>query len=203
MREGNIMGLDRLQKQLQFVLEIDKLKQVTRQTILLDRSRQENSAEHSWHIAIMALLFAEYAKEKEIDLLRVLKMLLIHDVVEIDAGDTYCYDDEGNRDKAEREEKAAHRLFQLLPPDQAREFRALWEEFETRHTPDACFAAALDRFQPLLHNYHTEGESWQKNRVGKHQVIARNQPIAEGAPALWDYAARLIQDAVQQGYLSP
>ena len=192
---------DRLARQMEFILEIDKLKQVLRQTSLADGSRRENDAEHSWHLAVMAVLLAEYAAEPQLDLARVVKMLLVHDVVEIDAGDTYHYDEAGNRDKAEREQAAADRLFALLPADQEAELRGLWEEFEARQTPEARYAAALDRFQPNLLNYRTQGRLWREHGVTSAQVIARNCHMAEGAPALWQYAESLIHDAVAKGYL--
>jgi putative hydrolases of HD superfamily len=194
------MQEERLTEQLAFVLEIDKLKQVDRQTYLLDGTRKENDAEHSWHLAVMALLLSEYAREK-VDLLKVLKMVLLHDLVEIDAGDSFCYDEEANCGKEEREGKAADRLFGLLPAAQGQEFRLLWEEFEARKTPEACFAAALDRLQPLLHNFHTRGKSWLEHGVSRDQVLARNSQIAEGSPVLWQYAVRFLQEAVDRGYL--
>lgn len=192
---------DRLARQIEFIVEIDKLKRIERQTVLIDRSRQENAAEHSWHLAVMVLLLSEYASE-DIDLLKVLKMALLHDIVEVDAGDTFVYDDDGHEDKAGRERQAAERLFGMLPDDQKRAFRALWEEFEARETPEAKFAAALDRLQPLLHNYRTQGFAWQKHGITLDQVIARNRHMAEGTPALWNYAYAMIQDAVKQGYLA-
>jgi len=182
-------------------VEIDKLKGVVRQTLLTDGSRQEDSAEHSWHLAVMAMVLSEYAKEEEIDIFRVLKMILVHDVVEIDAGDTYCYDEDGNEGKLEREEQAAERIFGLLPREQSAEFRALWEEFESRETAEARFAAALDRLQPLLNNYRTRGRMWQKHGIRSSQVVLRNQPIDDGAPDLWEYAANMIRDAVSKGWL--
>jgi putative hydrolase of HD superfamily len=158
----------RLSRQIDFVREADRLKTVYRQTLLMDGSRYENDAEHSWHVCLMAALLHEHAGSTGVDLLRVLKMLLVHDIVEIDAGDTYCYDEEAHRDKAERERAAADRLFALLPEDQAGEVRALWEEFEGMGTPEARFAAALDRLQPLLHNYFTRGEAWRRHGVRPH-----------------------------------
>ena len=151
------MNENRLQRQIQFIIEIDKLKKIMRQTYLTDQSRKENDAEHSWHLAVMAILLAEYAKDDQIDLFHVLKMLLIHDLVEIDAGDTFCYDEDGNAHKLEKEIQAAERIFNLLPEDQARDFRKLWDEFEARQSPESRFAAALDRLQPLLHNSRTKG----------------------------------------------
>jgi putative hydrolases of HD superfamily len=195
------MDAERLARQLRFVVEIDKLKDVCRQTLLMNGKRYENDAEHSWHLAVMAVLLAEHSTEKNIDLARVLKMVLIHDLVEIDAGDTFCYDDKAAQTKESREKDAADRIFNLLPSDQAPDIRALWEEFEARRTPEAKYAAALDRLQPLLHNYNTKGAAWQKHGVTSDKVIARNKHIADGAPALWEYAENLIRDAVQKGYL--
>ena len=191
----------RLKKQIQFIIEIDKLKRIVRQTLLTDRTRKENDAEHSWHIALMAILLQEHAEESHIDLLRVVTMLLVHDLVEIDAGDTFCYDEAGNADKLERETRAADRIFNLLPGDQAAYMRSLWDEFEARQTAESKFAAAMDRLQPLLHNYHTEGGTWKEHRVSKERVIERNYPIANGSTTLWDYAAGLIDDAVGRGYM--
>lgn len=193
---------ERFKKQIEFVLEVDKLKHVLRQTVLLDRSRRENSTEHSWHIALMVMLFAEYSPEKDIDLLQVMKMLLVHDLVEIDAGDTYCYDEQGRLDQGQREAAAADRIFGLLPGDQAAELRALWDEFESRQTPVSKFANALDRVQPLLHNYFTDGLTWQANNIKSSQVYKRMQPVEDGAPELWEYVGTLIEDAVRKGFLA-
>lgn len=192
----------RFQKQIEFIVEADKLKHTLRRTVLMDRSRRENSAEHSWHIALTVLVLSEYAKDKSIDLFRVLKMLLVHDLVEIDAGDTYCYDDRGREDQVNREEIAAERLFNMLPEDQAMSLHALWDEFEARATPESRFANALDRLQPFLHNYFTEGLTWQENDVKSKQVVARMQPVEDGSPFLWKYIRALIDDAVEKGYLS-
>jgi len=195
------MGQNRLQQQIQFIIEIDKLKHIYRQTLLTDKSRHENDAEHSWHLAVMAMLLSEYANEQNIELLRVIKMVLIHDLVEIDAGDTFCYDEKGNMDKAEREQAAAKRLFHMLPEDQANELHALWEEFELGSTPEARFAAALDRLQPLLHNYQTEGVMWHKHGVTQDKVKKRIEPMEHGAKELWQYAEELIRSAVEKDYL--
>jgi putative hydrolase of HD superfamily len=194
------VSADRLEAQLRFIVEVDKLKHILRQSVLTCGQRHENDAEHSWHLALMAVLLGEYASE-EIDLLRVVKMVLVHDLVEIDAGDTYCYDDEAARDKAERELAAAERIFILLPPDQAAEVRALWDEFEAMDTPESRFAAALDRLQPLLLNYHTQGLSWREHGIVDAQVLERNCHMQLGAPTLWAYAEGLIRDAVDKGYL--
>jgi putative hydrolase of HD superfamily len=192
----------RFQRQIEFILEADKLKHTLRRTILLDRSRRENSAEHSWHIALLALVLSEYAAGGSIDVFRVVKMLLIHDLVEIDAGDTYCYDDQGREDQDKREELAADRIFNILPEDQARSFRKLWDEFENRATPESRLANALDRLQPFLHNYFTEGQTWQENDVNSSQVVSRMQPVENGSPFLWNHVRALIDDAVRRGYLS-
>jgi len=191
---------DRLGRQIEFILEIDKLKQVFRQTYLLDESRKENDAEHSWHFAMLAVLLSEYANEP-IDLLKVVKMALVHDLVEIDAGDTYLYDEAGHADKAEREQKAADRVFGLLPKDQGEELRALWDEFEAKETPEARFAGTIDRLQPLLHNLNTEGRAWHEHGIRADQVIKRTCVIADGSSDLWDYARKQIDLAVEKGHL--
>jgi putative hydrolases of HD superfamily len=190
----------RLAQQIQFILEIDKLKLVLRQTLLTDASRRENSAEHSWHLAIMAMLLAEYAPSA-IDVLRVLKMLLIHDLVEIDAGDTFCYDVQHNDSKVERELRAADRIFGLLPADQTAEFRTLWEEFEAQVTTEAQFAAAIDRLQPFLHNQQTQGGTWRLHGITQDQVLQRMRPVAAGAPELWSFVEQAIESCVAAGYL--
>ena len=190
----------RLQQQFQFIVEIDKLKNVLRQTLLIDQSRRENDAEHSWHLAMMAIVLSEYADPK-VNIARVLIMVLIHDLVEIDAGDTFCYDAQGVNDQAEREQKAAERLFGLLPEDLGKDLRSLWEEFESKQSIDAQFATALDRLQPVLHNYLTQGGTWKKAGVTVEKVRQRIAPIAKGSPVLGDFAEALIQDAIQQGFL--
>lgn len=195
------MTHERLSQTIEFIVEADKLKQVFRQTLLMDSSRRENDAEHSWHLALMAVLLSEYASDPGLDLLRVIKMALVHDLVEIDCGDTFCYDEQANIGKLERETAAAERLFNLLPGDAAEQVRSLWDEFEARQTPEARFAAALDRLQPLLHNFRTRGAAWRRHGVTAAQVLERNRHIAEGAPLLWEYAQALIADAVAKGYL--
>jgi putative hydrolase of HD superfamily len=193
---------DRLTRQLAFSLELDKLKTVLRQTLLTDSSRRENDAEHSWHVAMMAVILAEHAPEGA-DPLRASRMLLFHDVVEIDAGDTFIHDEAGNASKAEREERAAERLYGLLPPDQAAELRALWQEYEDRATPTAKFADALDRLQPIMNNFATEGGTWKPNHVTADKVLKLVARIKAGAPALGDYAEALVHEAVKRGYLAP
>jgi putative hydrolase of HD superfamily len=192
----------RLEKQIEFILEIDRLKTVLRRTALTDGSRRENSAEHSWHLAIMALLLGEYADE-EVDIQKVVRMVLVHDLVEIDAGDTFCYDAEANVGREKRERIAAERLFSLLPGEQGRAFTQLWEEFESRATPEARFAAALDRMQPLLSNLETGGYSWQKYGVVHAQVIERTRSISDASHKLWDYMRSRLDRAVEDGLLAP
>lgn len=195
------MIIERLHQKIQFILEIDKLKSILRRSYLLDQERHENSAEHSWHLAMMAILLHEYANEK-VDLLHVLKMVLIHDLVEIDAGDTYCYDEDANSDKTEREQKAADRLFAILPEDQGDELRKLWEEFEERKTPEAKFANALDRMMPMLHNYYTQGKSWKEHKIISENVFMRNSVMRDGSVKLWEFSQALIKDAIEKGYLA-
>src|SRR5262245_36310177 len=194
------MDNERFERQIQFILEIDKLKNIVRRTYLLNADRAENTAEHSWHLAIMAILLAEHANEP-VDVARVVKMVLIHDIVEIDAGDTYFYDTAAELDKHERECAAAERIFSLLPSDQGSELRELWEEFEKRETADARFALALDRFMPQLHNYYTQGRSWVENGISADQVLERNASMAEGSEKLWECARALLEDAVARGFL--
>ncbi len=193
---------NRLAKQIKFIIEIDKLKNILRQTLLTDESRRENSAEHSWHLAMMAILLAEYAPSPDIDLLRVIKMLLIHDLVEIDAGDTFCYDAQANQDKSAREVEAATRLFGMLPEAQGIELRAIWQEFEAQQTTEAQFATALDRLQPLLHNQQTRGGTWRIHGISREQVLRRMHPVKDGAPELWTVVEQVIEDAIVAGYLS-
>jgi putative hydrolase of HD superfamily len=192
----------RLGRQLAFIMELDRLKGILRQTRVLEGARQENSAEHSWHLALCAVVLAEHAPA-EMDLSRVLKLVLVHDVVEIDAGDAFCYDADANVGKEERERMAAERIFGLLPPEQASELRGLWEEFEAGASADARFAVALDRLQPLLLNFAGEGGSWRQHRVTHDQVWVRMAPIRQGAPELWPAVVRLLDEAVARGYLAP
>ncbi len=194
------MADTRLAQQIQFVMEIDKLKTILRQTSLMDNSRRENSAEHSWHLAVMALTLGDYA-EANTDLTRVVKMVLVHDIVEIDAGDTFAYDTQGYTDKEEREQRAAARIFGLLPDDQRDELLALWHEFEAITTPEARFANALDRLEPLLGNYATGGGSWQKPGVTLAKIQKRMEPIGNVSAALGDYVQQILIDSVAKGYI--
>lgn len=190
----------RLDAQIGFILELDRAKQVLRQNTLADASRRENDAEHMWHLAVIALVLREYA-DAEVDIARVVEMLLVHDVVEIDAGDTFAYDDAGHLDKEERERAAAERIFGLLPDDQARWIWELWLEFEAKATPEARFAASVDRLQPLLLNAASGGQAWKRHGVTAERVRARNAHIADGAPELWERAQIVIDQAISEGIL--
>lgn len=193
--------MDRLDKQFAFFREIDKEKKIGRQTYLTGATRKENDAEHAWHMAVMTLFLSEYANE-EIDVLRTISMLLIHDLVEIDAGDTYAYDETGKATQREREEKAADRIFSLLPEEQGRKLRDLWEEFEERKTPEAKFARTMDNIQPLMLNAATDGKAWEEHGVHLSQVLQRNEKTAEGSEVLWKYAYEtFIRPNVEKGRL--
>jgi putative hydrolase of HD superfamily len=194
-------SLTRLEHQMRFIIEADKLKEIFRQTLVTQSRRAENSAEHSWHFALMIIVLAEHSNHQPLDVLRILKMVLIHDLVEIDAGDTFAYDTKNLADQHEREARAADRIFGLLPPDQTTEFRALWDEFEAQATPEAKFAAACDRFHPMLLNCLTEGHAWRKHGITQDRVLARNAHVADGSKDIWAYAVRMIDEAVASGYL--
>ena len=189
---------ERLEKQKKFILEIDMEKNIFRQTHLTGYKRQENDAEHSWHMALMACLLSEYANE-EVDLLHVLQMILVHDLVEIDAGDTYAYDDAGNATKREREEKAADRIFSILPEDQAKKMRDLWEEFEAEKTPESLVAHVMDNFQPLALNDANDGGDWKRRNVKKSQILKRNARTKEGSEEIWKCMEEIIDRNVKKG----
>lgn len=193
---------ERLRRQILFLREIDNLKQILRQTVLTKDGRQENDAEHSWHLAMLILVLSEYSNDQSLDMLRTIKMAIIHDIVEIDAGDTFCYDAHDRELKTVRERGAAQRIFSILPEDQARELIDLWEEFEAMNTPEAKFAASVDRLQPLLLNFYSEGHAWREHGVKKSQVIERNHHIEKGSSQLWRFAENLINESVNRGYLS-
>jgi putative hydrolases of HD superfamily len=184
----------RLRQQLQFIVEIDRLKSVLRRSYLINIDRHENSAEHSWHLAVAAMVLAEHAKE-EIDISKVIRLVLVHDLVEIDAGDTFVYDDAANVGKAAREQDAANRLFGFLPEEQAQSFMALWREFEDGQTPEAKFALSLDRLMPILHNVFTQGGSWKEHGIRQEQALTKNRPIEDGSPVLWQAVESLIKEA--------
>ena len=189
---------ERLEQQVSFLLEVDKMKMIYRQTHILGKDRAENDAEHSWHLALMAFLLAEYANE-QVDVAKVMKMVLVHDLVEIDAGDTYAYDEAGNASKRQRELQAAERIFGLLPGEQGQELRALWDEFEEYETPEAKYAHTLDNFQPLLLNNANGGGDWKDHQVRKSQIYKRNAKTGEGSREIWEYMAELIDGNIMAG----
>ena len=196
------MDRERLEKQFDFCREIDREKFIVRQNYLTDGSRRENDAEHAWHMAIMTLILSEYANEK-IDVLRTISMLLIHDLVEIDAGDTFAYDEEAKKTQKQREVAAADRIFKLLPEDQALHFRQLWDEFEEHKTPEAKFARAMDNIHPAMMNSASDGKLWKEKGVRLSQILNRNKDSAEGSKVLWDYAYHhLIQPNVEKGRIA-
>ncbi|WP_167955204.1 HD domain-containing protein [Anaerosporobacter faecicola] len=190
--------MERLEKQMNFLMEVDKLKEITRQTYISSGKRLEDDAEHSWSLALMVALLSEHANEK-IDVAKTMLMVLIHDIVEIDAGDTYAYDDAGNLTKRAREVAAADRIFAILPEDQGIYLRSLWEEFEEGKTPEAKFALTVDKVQPITLNDHTEGRAWREHEVHIDKIQKRNEHTAEGSEALWKYAKRLIDKNVEIG----
>ncbi len=199
---ANLTG-ERLAAQIRFLLEIDKLKLVLRQSLLVDGTRRENSAEHSWHLAVMASILQEHSVFSNSDMPRVLTMALAHDLIEIHAGDTFAYDERGYQSKTEREAEAADRLFSLLPVDQGTQWRALWDEFEAVQTPESRLANALDRLQPFLNNYITDGYTWAIYRVTRAQVEKRMALVRDVVPPLWPLVTYCIEDAVEKGQLLP
>lgn len=193
------MDNKRIDKQFEFLLEADKEKFINRKTLKSDGKTHENDAEHAWHMALMCILLGEYSNEK-IDILKTVSMILIHDIVEIDAGDTYAYDEEGKKSQRERELKAADRIFELLPDDQCKKFRALWDEFEDGKTPEAKFAHTIDNVQPAMLNAATDGKMWAENKVRLEQILVRNSNTADGSTALWDYSYNnFIEPNVKKG----
>lgn len=193
------MELDRLKSQMQFIIEIDKVKSVIRRNYLADGSRRENDSEHSWHLAMMVVILSEYFKGA--DILKTVKMALIHDLVEIYAGDTFAYDEQGYMDKDEREQAAADRIFTLLPGDQAEEYRRLWDEFERMDTDEAVFAAAVDRMQPLLLNSESKGKMWRERKVTKEMAMKRNRMVFEDTPdIIAEFVRKRIEDAASKHY---
>ncbi|MEH0698379.1 HD domain-containing protein [Vibrio owensii] len=193
--------MERLEKQLALLIELDQLKSVLRRTRVKSADRRlENSGEHSWHVALMAVLMQEHANAP-VDIARVMKMLLIHDVVEIDAGDTFVYDVAASKEQEEKELKAAERLFGMLPSDQGEELFSLWKEFEAAQSDDAKYAKALDRLIPMLLNYHNDGQSWKEHGVTREQALTVNKRIEFGSVTLWDKAKELIEEATEKGWL--
>ena len=191
---------ERLKKQLEFVYELDKLKSINRQTYIADGSKHENDAEHSWHLALMCMLLSEHSNQ-EIDVLKTMSMVLIHDAVEVDAGDTYAYDETGNLSKREREVKAAERIFNILPEEQGKKVRALWDEFEEKETPESKFANALDRLQPIILNHLTDGRAWREHGVKKSQVHNRNKNVGEASREFGELIDQIINFNVEKGNL--
>ena len=192
---------DRLDKLLKFTAEIDKMTSVLRRTVLLDKSRRENDAEHSWHIAVMALMFEEYYDGK-VNIGRVVSMCVVHDLVEIYAGDTFAFDKKGNMDKNERESKAADRLFSQLPEDIGSMIRSLWEEFDAMETDDAIYAACMDRIQPLLHNTLTDGHTWVLGNATREDIEKREEPVRVHMPKLYEWIERNIDNGIKKGWIS-
>lgn len=193
------MDEKRLEQQIAFCREIDKEKFIGRQTWLTGAVRKENDAEHAWHMAVMTVLLSEYANE-EIDVLRTMTMLLIHDLVEIYAGDTYAYDEEGKKTQKSREIAAADRLFQMLPEDQGKKFREIWEEFEAENTPESRFARTMDNLQPMMLNAATDGKSWADRGIRLSQILGRNKNTAKGSEVLWEYAKEnFLQPNLEKG----
>ncbi|MCR4625183.1 MAG: HD domain-containing protein [Lachnospiraceae bacterium] len=196
-------GIVRLDQQLTFTAEIDKMTSILRRTMLIDKSRRENDAEHSWHIAVMALLFEEYVSEP-VDIGHVIKMCVVHDLIEIYAGDTFAYDVKGNLDKAEREEKAADKLFALLPKEQGAYIRTLWEEFDAMETADSKYAACLDRLQPFFHNTLTEGHTWVESGTTNRAAVEKRMSIVKAfMPDVWPWVEKNIDNAIAKGWLKP
>jgi putative hydrolase of HD superfamily len=196
-------SVTRLAQQVAFIIEADKLKNIFRQTINTHSRRAENDAEHSWALCLLVITLAEHANVPSLDVLRVLKMVIIHDLVEIDAGDTFAYDTKNMASQHAREALAADRIFGLLPSGQSAEFRALWDEFEARQTPESKFASAVDRFHPMLLNCSTEGAAWKKHGITEDRVLARNAHVAEGSTALWTFTQQMLAEAVTAGHLMP
>jgi putative hydrolase of HD superfamily len=197
------MTPDRLSRQFAFLAEADRLKRVLRRTAVIDRSRLENSAEHSWHVALAALVLDEHAPP-DVDLAHVVRMLVVHDLVEVDAGDTFCYDPAANVDKGARERAAADRLFGMLPLDQGAALRRWWEEFERGETREALYANALDRFSGLLQNWSGgDGGTWRQHAVTRDAVLERMAPIRTGAPGLWPLVLDIVERATAMGFLVP
>lgn len=192
--------MDKLKQQIEFILEIDKMKNIYRQSYVTDGLRHENDAEHSWHLALMVMVLGEYF-DKDTDTLKVIKMVLIHDLVEIYAGDTYLYDEKGYEDKAKREQQAADKLFGMLPEEQKNEFMELWHEFEAKTTKESRFAAVLDRLQPVLLNYSTKGKAWLEHGVPYEKVRQKQKDVFDGPKEIADFLDELLKDAVSKGYI--
>lgn len=190
--------MENLRQDMEFILEMEKMKSVLRMTKLIGKDEREDDAQHSWHISVMAMVLSEYAEE-EVDTCKIIKMLLVHDIVEIYAGDTFAYDEKGYEDKAEREEKAADEIFSMLSNGKGREIRDLWEEFEAEETKEAQFATAMDRLQPILSNYYNDGGTWKSHNVGVSSIYKRVEPIKKISQKLWEFTSNLLEDACASG----
>lgn len=188
----------RLKKDMDFIVKLDEMKSIIRATNLIGKDEREDDAQHSWHISVMAMILSEYA-DNDIDTYKVIKMLLIHDLVELFAGDTFCYDEEANKDKEERELAAAEKIYGMLDKDKGEELRALWDEFEEMETEEAIFAASMDRLQPILNNYYNDGGTWKKFQVPKSKIYERVKPIKEASEKLWNFVENIIEDAYREG----
>ncbi len=193
---------EKLQKQIKFAITIDEMKNIFRRNLIIDGTRRENDAEHSWNLAMLAMLFEEYSTER-VDLERVLKIALVHDLVEVYAGDTFAYDAKGNEDKLNREIESANKLFGILDPEQGAEIRALWDEFEAKETPESKYANAIDRIQPLINNYMTNGHTWKEGDVHAPQILKRMDIIRTTTPALWPIVEGIIATSIEIGILKP
>lgn len=193
---------EKLQKQIKFAIVIDEMKNIFRRNLIIDGSRRENDAEHSWNLAMLAMLFEEYSTEK-VDLEKVLKIALVHDLIEVYAGDTFAYDAKGNEDKLQREIESANKLFGILDPVQGAEIRALWDEFEAKETPESKYANAIDRIQPLINNYMTNGHTWKEGDVHAPQIYKRMDIIRTTTPALWPIVEGIITTSIEIGILKP
>ena len=193
---------EKLQKQIKFAIVIDEMKNIFRRNLIIDGSRRENDAEHSWNLAMLAMLFEEYSTEK-VNIEKVLKIALVHDLIEVYAGDTFAYDVKGNEDKLQREIESANKLFGILDPEQGAEIRALWDEFEAKETPESKYANAIDRIQPLINNYMTNGHTWKEGDVHAPQIYKRMDIIRTTTPALWPIVEGIISTSIEIGILKP
>ncbi len=202
MNKFDFIKSEKLKNQIAFVIEIDEMKRILRMNLHADGSKRENDAEHSWHLAVMAMLLEEYCSEK-VDIARVIKIALVHDLVEVYAGDTFAYDSKGYEDKDEREKMAADKLFGMLDDEQAAFFRALWDEFEEKSTPESRYANAVDRLQPLLLNYLTDGHTWKLGDVHAPQILKRMDIIRTATPELWHIVEGIIETSIEKGILKP
>ncbi len=192
---------EKLIKDIEFIVELDRMKSILRQTSLIGEDKREDDAQHSWHISVMAMILSEYANE-DIDVCKVIKMLLTHDLVELYAGDTFCYDKVGNQDKKQRELAAADKIYGMLDEEKGKELRKLWDEFEEMETPEALFAASMDRLQPMLNNYYNNGGTWRKFNVAQSDIYKRISPVKKSSDELWNFVEYMLEDAFEKGLIS-